>query len=150
MNQKLKCLLLSLITVAFVSCNSPKTAEDTLEKYVDQRFSNRITEENIGEYLAGKLMDDFNVLKEEGKNTYLNLETLKLKSFKIINQSCKDRTCYITYIISYTSLKDKKVAFKTKVKKIAELQEYEEGWRIDDIKNVKTFHSATEEISADI
>ena len=76
-------------------------------------------------------------------------QLVELNEFEITSKKCSEKTCYLTYSLSYHSLKQsnssKKKTF-TSIKKIAELRQEEKEWKIHDVRNIKTIHDSNDSI----
>ncbi|MGE0207365.1 MAG: hypothetical protein AB7R69_05960, partial [Candidatus Babeliales bacterium] len=129
--------ILSLLSLFFlISCVADKkTPEGALREFVESRYGNIIPREFVLERVTGKLKASFENMSDEDFQKYADLRNLKKQSFKVLSSSCQESRCYLTYLVSYSSIKDDKTEFVTEVKKIAELNLVDGKWLINDVSN---------------
>jgi len=96
---------------------------------------------------AGNMKKQIEVLDEESFKEVYQAKDLKLKRVKINLKNCSETTCSITYTLSFASLKGGKEAFRSEVKKIAEMVKVDDSWKVSDVTNVKTYIDSKEPIS---
>lgn len=75
------------------------------------------------------------------------LQNVQIDSFKLLDKSCEDKKCTLSYSITYKTSADKKNQFETEVHKIAKLVFFNGKWLITEVNNVKTFHQSLEPIN---
>lgn len=141
----LKIFLLSFL---FISCEKSGSPESRLKGYVKFRFEEGHTKEEILSWLADPLRAKYEDLSDQQFKTISDVKGLKLKKFRVVNSNCSNpKACYITYTIKYETSRQNQSVFSTEVKKIAELKQDGDTWKIADVNNIKTFHSSEDEIT---
>lgn len=142
--RKFAFLFLMFAAACVQDNNSP---EGALKEYVESRFGNVVTREYILERVTGKMRLGFENMPEEDFKKYADLRNFKKQSFKVLSKSCQEKRCFLTYLVSFQTLKGEKTEFTTEVKKIAELNLVEGKWLIADVSNIKTYLEALEPIN---
>jgi hypothetical protein len=133
-----------------VSCLSDdKSPEGVLKDFIEARMDHIVTREFVLDRVTGKMKVSLENISDEEFIKFADMRGVKKHSFKIISKSCQERTCFLTYSVSYKTLDDKNenVSFGTEVKKIAELISEDGKWLIADVSNIKTYHEAMDPIS---
>ena len=73
--------------------------------------------------------------------SFLLKNKVKNPKIKVLNKNCIGAKCILTYVITYQTGKD--YSFNSEVKKLATIENIEnEGWRISDVSNIKTYFEA--------
>jgi hypothetical protein len=138
------CTLLLL-----VSCLEDNSSpESALKEYVDMRVGNVVNRSTVLNKVTGKMKLNLEHVTDAEFDQYGDLRNVKQDSFKIIDKSCKDSTCFLTYSISYKTSQNEKAAFNSEVLKTAELTKVEGKWFIADVTNIKTYHEGLEPLNA--
>jgi hypothetical protein len=131
--------LFSLMLLVLSSCvENHSTPEGALKDYIENRIQNKLSREEILQRLTGKLKLSLENLSDEEFQKFTGLENLNKNSVKILNRSCNNDVCYLTYTMSYKTTSDNNT-FEAEVKKIAELRVVDNKWLIADVSNVKTY-----------
>lgn len=133
----MRLLILSLVLV--VGCTKKTSPEVALRKFVNYRFSGSQDKEWLLNRLTGIMYKKIDEMEDSEIETFINVEKLKKQSLKIVSKKCEQSSCYLTYIVAYSQKGEASEAFEVEVKKIAELTLFEDGWKIADIRDVKTF-----------
>lgn len=137
-----------LVIFAFVSCVQENLGpEAALKNFIEIRIGNVVPRDAILEKVTGKMKQSLENISDEDFEKFSDLRNVKKSSFKILSKSCQEKTCYITYSISYETIKEDKTFFSSEVKKIAELVQEKENWLIADVSNIKTYHESLEPIN---
>jgi hypothetical protein len=137
-----------LLLLVLVSCmDDKKSPEAALKDFIESRFGNVVTRDFIMERVTGKMKVSLENISPADFEKFLDMRSVKRDSFKIHSQSCQEKTCFVTYSISYQTRPEEKTLFNSEVKKIAELVQVEGKWLIADVSNIKTYHEALEPIS---
>jgi hypothetical protein len=132
----------------YVSCvRENLSPESALRSFVESRMESVVTREFILERVTGKMKQSLENISEEEFEKFADLRNVKKDSFKVLSKSCQDKTCYLTYSVSYRTLENEKATFTSEVKKIAEIVNEQGQWLIADVSNIKTYHEALEPIS---
>lgn len=136
--------LLLLLTSCLKDDLSP---EGALKTFVESRLGNVVTREFVLERVTGKLRLSLENVTDEEFSKFADLRNVKKDSFKILAKSCQEKKCYLTYSISYQTMRNDKTAFTSEVKKIAEIVNENGKWLIAEVNNIKTYHEALEMIN---
>lgn len=133
--------LICLFLVLFASCQSKQESpEAVLEKYVEGRFSESGSKDDLLKLTSGALYAQINEMSPDEFAKFVGLNGIKRGKFKVLNKKCKEDKCFITYFLSYRDSSDKPAEFaEVEVKKIAEIELEDKRWKISDISNLKTF-----------
>ncbi len=135
-----------LLFVLLFSCvQSQKSPEGTLETFVQKRFDGAGIDD-VKDYISDSYLESMNDLRE---TKYEKLENIKRKKFKIISKNCSSNECKITYFISYVTVDGKEKEFETETKKVASLIPGGDGWLINKIDHVKTYHDMVKDIAVE-
>ena len=134
---------LLLLSSCFESGNSPESA---LRDFVESRLAKIVTREDLIERTTGKLRLSIESMEDADFIKMADLRDFKKDSFRIINKSCQDKKCYVTYSLGYHQGVKGKAQWTTEVKKISELLFIDGKWLIADVSNIKTYHESTEVI----
>ncbi len=136
-------LCLCILFSCTAKIDSPEYA---LREFTDKRFNKMIDKKNIANYVSGKLLEEISSMTNDEFSLYNELDDLRKKRFKISNKRCEKNKCYITYIISYETVRDEKIEFKTETKKIAEVIKTQDGWRVAEVTHLKTYHDSKQSL----
>ncbi len=142
----IKLVLISLLFSVVACKNGAETPEGLIKMFVKDTISGKVDREYYQEYTTGTLLEaSLELTEEELEKTSVS----KLKNVKvsILSKNCSNEKCIITYIIKYDTNPENKKMYKTEVKKLAEVVKEGEGWKLSDIKNLKTFHDSLEPIN---
>lgn len=144
----MRSLFYIFVSFALLACvDQQSSPEASIKSIVEGRVGTVVTREFILERVTGKMKESFENMSEEDFQKFADLRNVKKNSFKVLSKSCQEKKCFVTYSVSYTSLKDGNNVFHTEVKKIAEVLMLEGRWLIADVSNIKTYHEALEPIS---
>jgi len=137
---RLKSFILFIFCgVTFISCNSQKGPDETLRNFVNYRFSSSQDKEKTLSYTTGSLNEELAKMSDEDYNTFADINDYKKRKLKINLKKCAEDQCFITYTLSFYKKDAKEKTASVEVKKIAELSKTEDGWKIADVNNVKTY-----------
>lgn len=143
--------LLLLVLFLFTGClkDDISTPEGALKSFIESRLDTLVTREFILERVSGKMKQSLENISDEEFTKFADMRGVKKDSFKILSRSCQEKTCYLTYSVSYRTLddKDEKTAYSSEVKKIAEIVNENGKWLIADVSNIKTYHESLEPIN---
>lgn len=144
----MKFLVFSLIVLAACSQND-QTPESALKDFIEARMGNIVTKDAVLARVTGPMKASLEGISDEEFQKSADLRNIKQDSFKVLNKECKSDKCTLTYSVSYQTSQDNKAAFKSEVKKIAEVQQIEGKWLISEVSNIKTFHESVDPIIMD-
>ena len=135
-----------LITLLIIiGCNSASTPEDSLRRFVYERFKVNSDQELLKNLTVNNMNNS--LLKEEDYLKEKNLfKGIKLKKFKILLKNCESSvSCFITYIVKYQN--ENRAKSMIEVKKIANILKIDSTWKISNVSELKTFIKMNDEIS---
>lgn len=138
--------ILFLMFLFLVACTKKHTPRAALVDFVNYRFSNSQSKDVLLSKVTGPLKEKIESIEGSELKGFLDTSGLEKKSLKILSENCEQDSCFITYIVSYLTMKDKEQTFLTEVKKIAEIRKLETGWKLYDVTNIKTFHDSKKAI----
>jgi len=143
----MKYIGLAFITLLF-SCNKESSPEQTLSDLIGTRFKSSSRSE-ILDLTAGALKEQVESMDEAKLKLFLDSEGLVKGRLKVTHKSCELNKCFLTYILNYKDKRSGDLDFSLEVKKIAEIEKYNESWLVNDISNVKTYINSKKEIRGD-
>ena len=133
----------------FASCMKNELGpEAALKEFVESRIGKVIDRDFVLQRVGGKMLQSFKNMSQENFEKFADMKNIKSDSFKVLAKSCEPSKCFITYSVSYVTLKENKPQFSSEVKKIVELVRVENKWLIADVSNIKTYHESLEPINA--
>lgn len=148
---KLKKLITYIfIGMAFFSCNSQNGPTDILKGFLNYRFSSSQTKAGVLKYVSGAFESKVEEMSDEELKKFLDSSNLVKKKLKIDVKKCDEVKCFLSYILSYKQDGEDGEKFEIDVKKIAELVHTEEGWKINDVTNIKSFIEAKKGLDVSI
>jgi len=142
----IKILPLIYICFLIVGCDKNDQPEDVLSTYVGQFLSKSLTKDDALSYLGGELKASIEQMDDSEYSSYLEKNSFKKRSFRILLKNCDEVKCQITYIVKYRQKTLATDEYNIDVKKIAQLEKLEEEWKITDIESIKTFIDAKKAI----
>lgn len=144
----MKKYVYSILCVLLISssCTKKSSSEDVLKGYVKYRFSPAQSKDVLLEKTTGSLKDRISAMTEDEFKDFVSMEKFKMRKFVINLKRCSDDQCFITYTLSYDQYQDGQRKYENEVKKIAEIRKQEDGWKIADVSNVKTYIDSKEEL----
>lgn len=143
---KMYVFTLLVFSFLFSSCTKKSNSEDVLKGYVKYRFSPAQSKEVLLEKTTGSLKERISTMSEDEFKDFVSMEKFKMRKFVINLKRCSDDQCFITYTLSYDQYQEGERKYENEVKKIAEIRKQEDGWKIADVSNVKTYIDSKEEI----
>lgn len=135
------CLLL-------IGCQSNNTPEGVLKSFIEKRLNEKITADDLEDYLTGELLEEYTQALGEDPNKLNESNSFEQNRFNIIYKNCSGDECSITYTLSYDAdaeAADTKREVSVSVRKIALVVKVDEKWRISNISDVKSFYEFKEE-----
>ncbi len=136
---------LLLIALFLVSCSKPQGPQEILASFVQYRFSDKQDRDKLLDMTEGKLRSSFDEMSDEDFDKFISMPIKKTK-FRVISTDCNATECSITYVVGYDTFDSGEKAYTTEVKKIAKIQNFEDGWKIVDVSNIKGFHNSEKPI----
>lgn len=129
--------------------NDVSTPEGALKSFIESRMDTLVTRDFVLDRVAGKMKQSLENISDEEFTKFADMRGVKKDSFKVLSRSCQEKTCYLTYSVSYRTLddKDQNTAYNSEVKKIAEVVNENGKWLIADVSNIKTYHESLEPIN---
>lgn len=142
-------LLLSVLFLLTACLKDDTSPEGALRTFIESRMDSVVTREFVLERVTGKMKLSLENISDEEFAKFADMRGVKKDSFKVLSRSCQEKTCFLTYAVSYRTLDDKddKTAYTTEVKKIAEVVNENGKWLISDVSNIKTYHESLEPIN---
>ena len=140
----MKYLIYLLLIVLVSACDKSLKPEDTLIKYVHERFQyyNKGGEPNYEFLLSlttGSLNSKIEAMQKEGGLQLREPRFFEFGKFDVERRTCSELTCSIVYTVSYSvprgTQKD-----SIEVKKISEMRKIDGKWKIESVKNVRSTH----------
>lgn len=146
--------LLSQAVVLFVviffsySCNKELSPEDSLRSYIDYSLSGDGTREGFIEKSAGVMKERLESMDDKEFDEFAKeMDHVQKKRVRLNHTSCQDNKCFITYTLSYDGQANGESVYGIEVRKIAELIQEEQEWKLANISNVKSYYEASSEIT---
>lgn len=130
---------IAVLLLIFLGCTKKSTPEFALQEFISYRFEGNQSKDDIVEMTTGKIYDQIAALEGKELEDFLDTKDLRKKKVKVLRKSCEAEKCFLTYIIGYSQGKEEPHDFAVEVKKIAELVQVGEIWKLADISNVKTY-----------
>jgi hypothetical protein len=140
---------LSVLFLLTACLKDDTTPEGALKTFIESRVDAVVTREFVLDRVTGKMKQSLENISDEEFTKFADMRGLKKDSFKVLSRSCQEKTCFLTYSVSYRTLDDKddKTAYTSEVKKIAEVVNENGKWLIADVSNIKTYHESLEPIN---
>lgn len=129
------------------SCNLQGEPEQALREFINYRASSGQQKNFYIKNTSGKMLDFYEDMSEAEFSKYISLKKIFGKKLRVNLKKCSDKTCAITYTISFHSEGEKSAKVETEVKKIAELVKEDGNWKISDILNIKSHFEFKDPIS---
>ena len=142
----LKFVLMALV-LTLSSCQKDESPEGYLNRFIDYRFSDGQTREELLDMTSGEI-----------KNSLINMEADELKEFltatgnnqkrkfKMLHKNCSGKECFITYVLNTNHYTDKTKTFEVETKKTAKLVMENEKWLVSEVDTMKTYIEGKKEI----
>lgn len=142
---KLAYLILMFV---IISCSKRAKSPDGLIKMFAKDLATKNLDMDYYEkFTTGDMFSNIQKLGEEEfeKNTRMhNVTDVKIK---ILNKTCEDQKCVVTYIAKFKTKNNDEGKFDSVVKKIAEVHQDGEYWKVAKVTNLKTFHESIKPIN---
>ena len=134
--------------LGFFGCKSASGPEESLREYIDYAVSGDATKDGFMERSTSGLLTALEGMDQADFDDYAKeMAHVDKKRMKINNKNCQEDKCFITYTISYDGKSDEKSVYSIEVRKIAELHQIDEEWKLASINNVKSHYDGTSEIT---
>lgn len=141
-----------LMIFLVVACTKDiKTPEGLLAKFTEDITTKKMDRDYYSKYTSGKMKESIDKLSDEEFETYGNLGKVKNAKIEVLKKNCSQEVkCSLTYIVKYDYISEESSErdFKSEVKKVANLVKDDEGWKIEDVSNIKTYHESIKPINA--
>lgn len=127
------------------SCGKKTSPESALTDYINDRFSSFQTREGISQRLTGVLLEKVRAMNDEEYKEFADFSRYKKEDVKIMSKNCETDKCFVTYVIKFSTFEnqgDKKEAFFSESRKVAELHFVDDSWKLYDVHNVSVYHDA--------
>ncbi|MEX1099337.1 MAG: hypothetical protein WEB87_02855 [Bacteriovoracaceae bacterium] len=135
--------------LVFYGCSpSPETPEGLLRMYVNDVATKKVGKDYYLKYTAGALRESAEAAEEEALSQRNFLDKVSKVKVDVLNKNCQEKSCVLTYIVSYKTIEKDKEKFSTETKKLAEFVKEEGDWKISNVTNLKTHHESLEAINA--
>lgn len=72
---------------------------------------------------------------------------LRIDSFKLLNKTCSNEKCSLTYSVGYSTKQGQKIVSNSEVKKTAEMVRMKDKWLIAGVTNLETSHESLDPIN---
>lgn len=140
--------LFCFILLGFFGCKSASGPEESLREYIDYAVSGDATKDGFVDRSTAGLLAALEGMDQGDFDEYAKeMSHVDKKRMKINNKNCQEDKCFITYTISYDGKSDDKSVYAIEVRKIAELHQNDEEWKLASINNVKSHYDGTQEIT---
>lgn len=136
--------ILVLLVLAF-SCNQDQGPEQVLRGYINQRFQSNQNFKDLISKTTGELKANLEALSPENRKKFDQSSQFKKKGLKIISKDYNDKTCDITYIISYEK-KAEGNPYNAQIRNIAKLENVEGDWKISSVGGLKSHFESKKDI----
>ena len=125
------------------------TPEGLLVKFTKDVTTKNMDKDYYLKFTTGKLNKKIEELSDEEFEEYRDLRKVANPKIDVLKKNCSgDDKCSLTYIVKFDYAAKTDGAFKTEVKKVANLELVEKEWKIEDVTNMKTYHEAKTPINA--
>mgnify|MGYP000067357723 CR=1 FL=1 len=126
------------VSLFITGCNSQKSPEQVLTKYINLRLSTEQSRDGLSSYLTGEMLDGVMSLSTDEYKAFISSTNIKKKKLKINHKRCSSDKCFLTYTLKYSSPKEGDEDYLMSVKKIAEIVKDEEMWKISKVSDLKS------------
>ncbi len=142
------CFLFCLSFLFIISCSKQFSPEQTLENYINYRFSKNQTKNQTLSKVTGQLYELISKKSDDDfKKFNVATKEYKMRSLKISHTDCTlETSCNISYLVAYHMYKQGNKKYLVEVKKVAQLDLADKIWKIADVKNIKTYIDSKEQI----
>lgn len=140
-------LIVFISSSLFFSCNFQGEPEHALRGFINYRTSDDQQKDFYLKNSSGKMLEFFEKMDDMEFKKYASIKRIVSKKLKLNLKKCSDKTCSITYTISFRRSGVENTNVETEVKKIAELVKDEGNWKIADIVNIKSHFEFKEPLS---
>ena len=131
-----------MLLLILLGCSTKNSPEECLTKFVTKRFAGESNKRGLLKYLSGPVYKQVNEMSSDEFETFIDFSKRKLNKLDIELKKCEENSCNVTYTISYNVKEKAGIQHKVEVKKIAKIDLFDDGWRIVNISNVKSFIEA--------
>ncbi len=122
-----------------IACTQKTSPESFLKNYMFSRYGKVVEKEYILANATGDFLNEVSAVEGEDLTKLLDLKKFSLLKVQIHNKECGESSCTISYTIKYKQEKD-----TIHSKKIVELSQENDVWKIARVNNVKTFIESSE------
>lgn len=141
-------IILLFVMLVLVSCTKgAKTPDGLVKMFAKDISTKKLDMDYYEKFTTGEMWKKIQNIGEEefSKNTRMtNVTDVKVK---ILNKTCENSKCVITYNVKYKTKNNEEGKFESEVKKIAEVYQEEEFWKVSKVINLKTYHESNKPIN---
>lgn len=143
--------LLIITFIFFTSCTQKVGPEKTLNEFINYRFEKSQNKSDLLKMTTGTLKERIEQFSDSELSKFLDSKKLIKKKVKVLNKSCENEVCHLTYIVGYLqeSKSSKDSSFKVEVKKIAKLEKADNKWKLADVSNIKTYIESNKQLKVE-
>jgi len=132
----------------FAACSKNELGpESALADFINLRAGKVIDREFVLKRVSGKMLENLKNMSAENFARFANMQNIKSNSFKVLEKSCQDKKCVLTYSINYSTENENKTLFASEVKKTAEMVQIDNKWLIEEVRTIETLHESLEPIN---
>lgn len=144
----MKNLVSLALVLMVVSCTKGAKSPDGLVKvFAKDIATKKLDMDYYEKFTTGEMWAQIQEMGEEdfSKNTRMvNVTDVKIR---ILSKTCESSNCVVTYTAKYKTKNSEEGEFESEVKKIAEVQQDGEYWKMAKVTNLKTFHESNKPIN---
>lgn len=130
---------LFIILILSGCTNRSKSPEGALQDYIQGASSQEQRREFFLDRTTGKLQTAIESMDEEEFTEFAAMSGVERVKFEILHKNCQELRCFITYEVEYRQKFEQNEEFESVSKKIAELVQDGDQWKIADVTNIKSY-----------
>lgn len=138
----------AIISLLLIGCKRELGPEESLREYVDYALSSNPTKDGFMSRSTGELLTMLEMMDPDEFEDYAKeMAHVDRRRLRVNSSQCDNEKCSITYTINYNSLSNDESIYTVEVRKIAQMIQEEDRWRLASIINVKSHYDGTKEIT---
>lgn len=144
----MKLFVMTLLLFVTVSCNQDQGPEQVLRSYVSLRFQSGDNLKGLISKTTGELklnLESLRNMSKEDRAKFDQSSQLKKKALKVLSKDCSDKTCKISYIISYEKEANGN-PYNAEIRNVANMELVEGEWKIGSIGGIKSYFESKKDI----
>lgn len=144
----MKKIIIVLLGFAVISCTKgAKSPDGLIIMFAKDISTKNLDKEYYEKFTTGEMWDQINEMGDDEFEKNSRMANVTDVKVEILSKTCEKDRCAVTYRVEYKTKNTDEGKFDSEVKKIAEVHQDGEFWKVAKITTLKTFHESSKAIN---